>query len=287
MATAEDYALCGRWANMKEPDKNIDRRNSTRTVPMEVLSLGMPRTATLSMNEALRILGYADPYHFANILENIRDCDMWCDALNAKFKGKGRFCKKEFDQLLGHCAGVTDVPCIMFWEELHAYYPEAKIVLVERDTENWSRSMSILIRGLLDDKLSRYVLQYTDPFWWGRVFGLSNLYLGILFGSHDPNQAEANAISAYQKHYANVRATIPKEQLLEYHLGSGWGPLCEFLGKPIPDLPFPHQNEAEALRNSLGVAAKKAIWNSSVNVLAVLGGVGVLGGVVSWYMRRV
>ncbi|KAL7551059.1 hypothetical protein ACHAWF_014261 [Thalassiosira exigua] len=38
-----------------------------------------------------------------------------------------------------------------------------------------------------------------------------------------------------------VQATIPAERLLSFKVGDGWGPLCEFLGVPVPeDIPFPH-----------------------------------------------
>jgi hypothetical protein len=37
------------------------------------------------------------------MMENPRDCEMWLDALRAKFEGKGKFDKKDWDQLLGHC----------------------------------------------------------------------------------------------------------------------------------------------------------------------------------------
>ena len=30
-------------------------------------------------------------------------------------------------------------------------------------------------------------------------------------------------------------------------LGQGWEPLCEFLGLPVPDEPFPRVNDAEAV----------------------------------------
>ena len=36
---------------------------------------------------------------------------------------------------------------------------------------------------------------------------------------------------------------VPPERLLLYRLGSGWGPLCEFLGDKVPDGPFPRGNE--------------------------------------------
>lgn len=43
-----------------------------------------------------------------------------------------------------------------------------------------------------------------------------------------------------------MRKTVPRERLLEVELGSGWEPLCKFLGKRIPNQPFPHVNEAAA-----------------------------------------
>ena len=46
---------------------------------------------------------------------NIKDCDMWVDALNAKYFGKGKaFGRAEFDKLLGHCAAMTDRPTNYF-----------------------------------------------------------------------------------------------------------------------------------------------------------------------------
>ena len=32
---------------------------------------------------------------------------------------------------------------------------------------------------------------------------------------------------------------MPPERLLEYNVSAGWGPLCRFLGSPIPMAPFP------------------------------------------------
>lgn len=35
--------------------------------------------------------------------------------------------------------------------------------------------------------------------------------------------------------------------MIEFHMKDGWGPLCKFLGKPVPDLPFPHKNKGASL----------------------------------------
>ena len=34
----------------------------------------------------------------------------------------------------------------------------------------------------------------------------------------------------------------PKDKLLVFKCSEGWKPLCEFLGVPVPDAPFPHKN---------------------------------------------
>lgn len=59
----------------------------------------------LAMRQALLDLGYEDCYHFGSVLqENPRDADMWVEAMEAKFEGKGKpFTRNDWDQLLGHC----------------------------------------------------------------------------------------------------------------------------------------------------------------------------------------
>lgn len=63
---------------------------------------------------------------------------MWLKALQAKFHGRGkRFGREEFDQLLGHCQAVTDIPAACFAEELIEAYPNAKVILSYRDIDAW------------------------------------------------------------------------------------------------------------------------------------------------------
>lgn len=38
---------------------------------------------------------------------------------------------------------------------------------------------------------------------------------------------------------------VPPERLLVFEPKDGWEPLCKFLGKPVPDQPFPHVNDTE------------------------------------------
>lgn len=53
----------------------------------------------------------------------------------------------------------------------------------------------------------------------------------------------------YDKHSDFIRAVTPASNLLEFEVGSGWEALCRFLGKPVPDKPFPRKNERSYLVN--------------------------------------
>ena len=40
----------------------------------------------------------------------------------------------------------------------------------------------------------------------------------------------------------NLKGLVPEKQLLVYQVGEGWERLCDFLGKDVPDVAFPHEN---------------------------------------------
>lgn len=285
MATPEDYKRLGAWAVMLNPDQGIDRHNRTRTVPMQVLALGYSRTGTLSMHTALQTLGYTT-YHFSNIFANVRDADIWQELLAAKFHNKENIpfdYKHAFDQLLGDYSAVTDNPCALFWKELIEAYPDAKIVLVERNEETWLKSIAVLFDGVLHP-ISTHVLRFTDPYWYGRVISAGRGWILASTGHASAAGAKQNALAVYRKHYADIRAAVPAEKMLEFRLGSGWEPLCKYLGKPVPDVPFPRLNEAATLERTFPAAFGKAAKNSLINLGMVVGVGAVLGNLVWRYM---
>lgn len=51
-------------------------------------------------------------------------------------------------------------------------------------------------------------------------------------------------MAQHQAHIAKVKATVPPDQLLVFSVTKGWEPLCKFLGKPVPDVPFPRMNDS-------------------------------------------
>lgn len=65
------------------------------------------------------------------------------------------------------------------------------------------------------------------------------------FNCKDTAGFRANAKQTYLNHNEHVKHVVPPERLLRYEMGSGWKPLCAFLGKEVPDMPFPFTNEGK------------------------------------------
>jgi len=66
----------------------------------------------------------------------------------------------------------------------------------------------------------------------------------------------------YREHYAMIRRIMPKERLLEFELKDGWEPLCRFLGKDIPDVPFPRVNDTEHMKEHMRLVVWRGVRNA-------------------------
>ncbi|KAF1814290.1 hypothetical protein P152DRAFT_472064 [Eremomyces bilateralis CBS 781.70] len=88
------------------------------------------------MFTALQKLGYRDVYHMFRAIKNTKDFDLWNEAVDAKWYGKGEpYERADWDQLLGDCMAALGFPCAAFAPELIASYPEAKVILTHRNPE--------------------------------------------------------------------------------------------------------------------------------------------------------
>jgi hypothetical protein len=63
-----------------------------------------------------------------------------------------------------------------------------------------------------------------------------------------------------------IRGLVPTERLLEWTVEDGWEPLCEFLGKPVPDEPFPHVNAAAGWAGQEMKIGQRYIVEAAINV---------------------
>jgi hypothetical protein len=188
----------------------------------------------------MKQLGYVDTYHMMNCsIENPPDALMWMDALTAKYDGKGKpFTREDWDQLLGNAQAVCDWPSIAFAKELIEAYPEAKVVLTNRDVHSWHASTMKTVYWRVTDK----ELKWLSHFDWAASMYQPMLqkFFDTFFEGDFPNKGK----EVFLRHYENVRSLVPKDRLLEYKVTDGWEPLCKFLDQPVPkDCSFPNVND--------------------------------------------
>ncbi|CAN8104759.1 unnamed protein product [Discula destructiva] len=234
--------------------------------PTQVLSLGMARTGTASMAAAYRILGYTNVWH---PLQATRHKPLWraldraSDATFPSLPGhdpvkQPPFTRAEWDEIWGPCEAITDI-CSFFAPQLIAAYPEAHVVLVERDLERWYKSIDETVFKTLWGPWPEF-LHETLGFGGCHIPAAKKMYLGF-FEARNVDEMRAHARAAYKAHYRRVREMVPKDRLLEFKMEDGWGPLCEFLGKEIPEgVPFPRRNDAAELKAALRANVVRGFW---------------------------
>ncbi|MEM1195557.1 MAG: sulfotransferase family protein [Pseudomonadota bacterium] len=223
---------------------------------LQVIGAGFGRTGTASLKAALEILGYTKTHHMFEVMADKRQMELW-RAIATKPD-----IPPDWDAVYDDFPAAVDFPTASYWRELTAYYPEAKVVLTTRRADSWwkSASSTIIPIGKAAPTWARALIpplrknaEMANGTVWQRVF--------------DGRQFEEDyAKRKFEEHNAAVKAHLPAERLLVYEVKEGWGPLCAFLGKPVPDEPFPHKNDAAEFQQS--IARIKRVFTAIHVVLA-------------------
>jgi hypothetical protein len=81
---------------------------------------------------------------------------------------------------------------------------------------------------------------------------------------------EKNGKRRFVEHYDEVRALVPKKNLLEYRIGQGWQPLCDFLEVPLPaNKQFPHVNDSDGFVERCRRRNRAQMMNALVRMVLV------------------
>ena len=202
-----------------------------------------------SICEALTILHYRDVHHGINAAMQPADWPIFsaaCDAIFPSlpnYNGDG-FTRLQWDEIFGPCEGITDMGSF-FSLSLITAYPEAKVILVERDIEQWYASVEEAIFRTTWGYRADFFISFLVPLFGGKAGATIRKIMYGYFESKDVTEMRAKARERYKRHYQEIRAAVPPERLLNFSLADGWVPLCQFLGKEVPDVPFPRVNERQ------------------------------------------
>src|SRR6185312_5388126 len=188
---------------------------------LKVIGAGLGRTGTASLKVALEQLLGGRCYHMSECFGNPANPPLWLAAAHGR---------PDWETIFKGYVATVDYPAGGFWRQLAAYYPEAKVLLSVRDPDKWFESTreTILSEGI------REIAALTPD----KAF-----FDETVFKDYVGHFGDRGFITDYfRRHNEAVIAAIPKVRLLVYEVGQGWEPLCEFLGLPVPDAPFPHVN---------------------------------------------
>jgi len=198
---------------------------------LRVIGVGLQRTGTFSLSLALEELGFAPCYHARGLYEHIPGDDRgWLDAAPGD--------RVDWRRVFAGYAAAVDHPVFVFWRDLVALYPEAKVILTVRDADAWYESfMSTIYPAVVGAMQS-------DDLRARRVMGAVRQH--VLVGMFGDRFEDADfAKDVYRRYNDEIRSGIPSERLLEFDQSEGWDPLCAFLGCETPPTPYPRANDRE------------------------------------------
>jgi len=207
---------------------------------LKVIGAGLSRTGTVSFCLALGILGYR--------------CDhgrgMQGNSTNMEQLALGDLNHTIMEQLFEshYIEATADTPWNQHYETYLQIWPEAKVVLTLYPGE----AMGGGAAGWADS-LNRYAnAAFANPVPYNLAFMdfdanptlCTNGCCTPWDGTMSEQQIESCIVS-YNAWNAEVKATVPADQLLVFSDADGWEPLCSFLGHPIPTVPFPDANHID------------------------------------------
>ena len=231
---------------------------------LQVIGAGLGRTGTLSIKQALEELGFNPCHH-------MKETTMYNPRPNQTSYFKdihlGRNKGEALEALFGGYKATVDYPGCMFYEDFMKMNPDAKVILTVRDSpEAWVKSVDETIFG-----------GHGEGRWFS---GKLHVLLRSLFveGHHlfvirkimtqthgvNPDDPKTDLAQMYTDWVNRVKETVPAEKLLVFNVKQGWKPLCDFLGVPVPDTPFPRVNSTKQFQSREDWLVKKGLLKLTV-----------------------
>jgi hypothetical protein len=179
----------------------------------KVFCIGFHKTGTTSLERALEKLGYRVRGSFGT-----RDPDIASKVLDMAIA------------MVDDYDAFEDNPWPILYRELDERFPGSRFILTRRPADAWIRSQ-VKDFARTETPMRRWI--------YGEDAGC-------------PEGNEDTYVARYERHNREVLEYFrdrPSDLLvIDLPGDSGWEKLCNFLGHPVPDEPFPHANKASLSR---------------------------------------
>ncbi len=207
---------------------------------IKVLGTGLGRTGTMSLKMALEHLEGGKCFHMVELMKEPHRLPY--------LKKRTKEGKVDWESLFEGFNCCVDYPICLYYKELIEVYPNLKIVHTLRDSESWYDSVKETIykgKPKNGKDILRMIFNMIRSSDFRKVAPVFRFADEVIWSGQFQSRFEdkAFAISIYERHLEEVKAFVPKENLLLFDVREGWSPLCRFLNKPVPNVPFPKTNQ--------------------------------------------
>lgn len=220
---------------------------------IQVIGAGLGRTGTSSTQLALNILGFKT-YHMYDVIASESHSHLWKDF------AEGHSTVEDVITLMRRSGfnATIDHPAADIYMEQMRLFPDAKVILTVRESgAQWEKSWDTLmsVARVMDAPFTltypnffRYIPNFNNLIPIRCMFGTFNLGLKPCELAYEyPKKRAGWLAEQYDAWVAKAKATVPASKLLEFNVKQGWEPLCAFLGKPVPNVPFPKSNDGASI----------------------------------------
>ena len=247
---------------------------------LKIIGAGFGRTGTLSLRDALNILGF-NCYHMENIKQNVsQEAPKWDQVLSQPDGSR------DWDLIFkqDNFEAAVDFPSSLFYKDQLSYYPNAKVILTIRETPDaWYKSAlnSIYAKSKYarESYFFRMAMRLT-----GNKFGkIGGVIWDEFFNGAEFETNPEKTKKIYSDWIEDVKKTVPKDKLLVLDLKANkgsWESLCNFLNVDIPKdnnnqvIPFPFVNKNKDKQNELSKLKKPERIFNGIVAATVIGIVG-------------
>ena len=159
---------------------------------------------------------------------------------------------------------TSDFPACLFWPEILEANPGAVVVLStrRRRRDAWWESASQTIFAIAGGDLPPEMADWFE------------MWRAVASARFTSNWTDKDAaLAAYERHNAEVRASVPAFALVDWQAADGWKPLCDALGLDVPAEPFPAPQHPRGLPHG----RRRHLVDRGPRAVPLLGIVGAAG----------
>jgi hypothetical protein len=207
-------ALNAAWERLQRPRHLVFQE-------AKVFGIGLSKTGTKSLAEALNLLGI--------------DAAHWTNPVTGQLLS-------EMDIFL--FGGCTDVCIAQDFEKLYFQYPNARFIWTKRPFVSWAASFIAHHRKASWAKGMDELRNVYDGWHCPHMFANAAIEFGLFLNHADL----AEAYEIFERRVRTFFADKPGGKLLQFDLfaGDSWSKLCGFLSCDIPSEPFPFLNRSRS-----------------------------------------